>query len=87
MLGHKSKVARTSERYARFRPSYLGEAAKAIDAYFSDLKDQFGLVIPRGIFDTERVSCVSVSILNSQKMGEKVVGGGRIELPTPTMST
>jgi integrase len=37
MLGHKSATARTTERYAKFRPNYLGEAVRAIDAYFSEL--------------------------------------------------
>jgi integrase len=42
MLGHKSATARTTERYAKFRPNYLGEAVRAIDAYFSELLADFG---------------------------------------------
>ena len=35
MLGHKT--AGISETYAKYDPTYLGNAAAAIDAYFADL--------------------------------------------------
>ena len=38
IMGHKSKAARTTERYARFRPDYFSEAVEAIDTYFFDLR-------------------------------------------------
>ena len=41
MLGHKSP-ARTTERYAKFRPDYLSGAVRAIDAYFTDLGAAYG---------------------------------------------
>src|SRR5262245_42622525 len=41
-MGHKNDTARTTERYARFRPDHLGQAVKAIDAYFTDLKSAVG---------------------------------------------
>lgn len=35
ILGHRIKGA--TEKYAKYDPNYLGKAAQAIDAYFSDL--------------------------------------------------
>ena len=39
-MGHKSETARTTERYARFRPDHLGQAVRAIDAYFNRSKNR-----------------------------------------------
>ena len=43
-MGHKSQAARTTERYARFRPNYLSEAVRAIDVYFTDLRAAAGVL-------------------------------------------
>ncbi len=41
MLGHKSGSYRTTEIYAKFDPDHLSGAARAIDAYFADLRSEF----------------------------------------------
>jgi integrase len=87
MLGHKSKAARTSERYAKFRPDYLGEAVKAIDGYFAELRTQFGNVLPEAISGPLRVSSVLVHGSDPKKSTEKMVGATGIEPVTPAMST
>lgn len=37
MLGHRHPNLRTTERYAKYAPDYLGEASAAIDAYIGEL--------------------------------------------------
>ncbi len=73
MLGHKSQ-ARTTERYAKFRPDYRSEAVNAIDAYFADLRAETdGLFDP--IFNPVRASSVLVPKLGfPQSLGKY---GGR----------
>ena len=39
MLGHKTAGYRTTEIYAKYDPDYLGQAVKAIDAYFIELQN------------------------------------------------
>jgi integrase len=50
IMGHRSKAARTTERYARFRPDYLGEAVRAIDAYFADMRREHEALLPASLF-------------------------------------
>ena len=83
MLGHKR--AGITETYAKFSPSYLGEAARAIDAFFADLgkiSDQTEIQIP-----TVRSTCVSVVAATGPQALETMVGGTGIEPVTPAMST
>ena len=84
MLGHKSQ-ARTTERYAKFRPDYLNEAVKAIDAYFTDLRAASAL--SDLIFNPVRASSVLVPKLGFPQSLGKVVGATGIEPVTPAMST
>ena len=84
-LVHKSQ-ARTTERYARFRPDYLGHAAKAIDAYFAELRQQFGRLLPDQIFNPVRATSVPVPKVEFRKSLEMMVGGTGIEPVTPAMS-
>lgn len=37
MLGHRSAGYRTTEIYAKYDPSYLGQAVTAIDSYVTEL--------------------------------------------------
>ena len=87
MLGHKSRQARTSERYAKYRPDYLSEAMRAIDCYFAELRREFGHLLPEMVFTPVRARSVLVPNLDNEKMAEKMVGAPRIELGTPAMST
>jgi hypothetical protein len=87
MLGHKSRQARTSERYAKFRPDYLGEAMQAIDGYFAELRREFGHLLPEAVFNPVRARSVLVPNLDNAKMAEKMVGATGIEPVTPAMST
>jgi len=81
ILGHKSQ-ARTTERYAKFRPDYLSQAVRAIDAYFTDLRSASGL-----IFNPVRASSVLVPKLGFPQSLGNVVGATGIEPVTPAMST
>jgi integrase len=85
MLGHKSP-ARTTERYAKFRPDYLSEAARAIEAYFTDLRAASG-ALSDSIFNPVRASSVLVPKLGFPQSLGKVVGATGIEPVTPAMST
>ena len=85
MLGHKSP-ARTTERYAKFRPDYLSGAARAIDAYFTDLRAAFGDLSDL-IFNPVRVSSVLVPKPRFPQSLGNVVGATGIEPVTPAMST
>jgi hypothetical protein len=87
MLGHRRSGLRTSERYARYRPDYLSQAASAIDDYFSEMKERYRELLPEGLFEPLRAKSVLVLQPTPEKSPEKVVGAGRIELPTPAMST
>jgi hypothetical protein len=73
MLGHKSQ-ARTTERYAKFRPDYLSQAVKAIDAYFADLSAACD-ALSDPIFKSVRASSVLVPKLGFPQSLEK--NGGR----------
>jgi hypothetical protein len=74
MMGHKNAVARTTERYARFRPEYLGEAVKAIDAYFVDLREAFSPLLPDPINPVRASSVLVPKLEVSQSPGKD---GGR----------
>jgi integrase len=61
MMGHTSPTARVTEIYAKYSPSYLGEAARAIDTYFGDLQRTVGS-LPEGLSSTSvRSPCVLVA--------------------------
>lgn len=60
MFGHKSGSYRTTEMYAKYDPSYLGEAARAIDAYFADLRTEFGDLAEDHSSTVVRSGCVRV---------------------------
>ncbi len=75
MLGHKSKEARTTERYAKYRPDYLSQAVRAIDDYFLDLRREFGAGLPDVIFNPVRASSVLVPKLGFAQSLEN--NGGR----------
>jgi integrase len=75
IMGHKSKTASTTERYARFRPDYLGQAAQAIDGYFHELREEFGHLLPDIIFNPVRASSVLEPKLGFPQSLEKY--GGR----------
>ena len=51
MLGHKVREFRTTERYARFDPSYLSGAITAIDEYFEELQPLVKIRLIRGSSD------------------------------------
>ena len=85
MLGHKSP-ARTTERYAKFRPDYLSEAVRAIDGYFTDLRATSS-PFSNSIFNPVRASSVLVPKLGFPQSLGKVVGATGIEPVTPAMST
>ena len=85
-MGHKSDTARTTERYARFRPDHLGQAVRAIDAYFVDLKSAAG-GLSDFIFNPVRASSVLVPKLGFPQSLGNVVGATGIEPVTPAMST
>jgi integrase len=85
MLGHKSP-ARTTERYAKFRPDYPSGAARAIDAYFTDLGAAFGDLSDL-IFNPVRASSVLVPKHSFPQSLGNVVGATGIEPVTPAMST
>jgi len=55
--GHKSADYATTEVHAKYDPDYLGKAAAAIDAYFSELRKHVNhqLVLPL------RATCVPVA--------------------------
>jgi integrase len=75
MMGHKSKAARTTERYARYRPDHLGHAVRAIDAYFAELKSKYGQLPADQSFNAVRASSVLVPKLGfPQSLGKD---GGR----------
>jgi integrase len=85
MLGHKSP-ARTTERYAKFRPDYPSGAARAIDAYFTDLGAAFGDLSDL-ILNPVRASSVLVPKHSFPQSLGNVVGATGIEPVTPAMST
>jgi integrase len=87
MLGHKSREARTTERYAKYRPDYLGHAVRAVDAYFVDLRREFGNLVPDGVFSPVRATSVLVPRLEFSQKAENLVGATGIEPVTPAMST
>jgi hypothetical protein len=87
MLGHRCPGSRTSERYARYRPSYLSQAATGIDDYFSEMREKFGELLPDAFFEPVRATSVLVPRRDAEKNPEKVVGGTGIEPVTPAMST
>jgi integrase len=86
IMGHKSKTARTTERYARFRPDHLSLAVSAIDAYFADLRAGFGALSDH-ILNPVRASSVLVPKLGFPQSLGKMVGATGIEPVTPAMST
>ncbi len=86
-MGHKSGVARTTERYARFRPNHLGQAVQAIDAYFLELKREFNAILPDHVFNPVRANSVLVPKLGFPQSLEEMVGATGIEPVTPAMST
>jgi integrase len=75
-MGHR--IARTTEIYAAYAPDYLSHAKVATDAYMGSLISNL------------RASCVLVQCIDELIEGAnpliRLVGAGRIELPTPTMS-
>jgi integrase len=75
MLGHKSKVARTTERYARFRPDHMSHAVRAIDAYFDELRTDFSDLLSGVFINPVRASSVLVPKLGFPQSLEKT--GGR----------
>jgi hypothetical protein len=85
MLGHKSP-ARTTERYAKFRPDYLGEAVRAIDTYVTDLSAA-SRALSDLIFNPVRASSVLAPKLGFPQSLGKMVGATGIEPVTPAMST
>ena len=87
MLGHKIPTARTTERYAKFRPDYLSQAIEAIDDYFTELQADFGGLLFGTVFNPVRASSVLVPKLRFPQVVEKMVGSTGIEPVTPTMST
>jgi hypothetical protein len=62
-------------------------AVRAIDAYFADLRREFGSLLPDRIFNPVRASCVLAPNLDDAKIAEKMVGATGIEPVTPAMST
>jgi integrase len=85
MLGHKS-AARTTERYAKFRPDYLSGAVRAIDTYFTDLRAAFG-DLSDPILNLLRATSVLVPKLEIPQTLGNMVGATGIEPVTPAMST
>jgi hypothetical protein len=85
-MGHKSQAARTTERYARYRPDYLSEGVRAIDAYFTDLRAAAG-ALSNLIFNPVRASSVLAPKLGFPQSLGIVVGATGIEPVTPAMST
>ena len=86
MLGHRASEYKTTEICAHYAPDYLGDAAKAIDSYFTELQ---GLVTRPLILNKEedlRVSCVLAKDLPLPQVVDLMVGASGIEPPTTTMS-
>jgi len=85
MMGH-SIGYKTTERYAKFGPDHLGGAARAIEAYFADLKALLGGGALLGPLVTQvRASCVLPGQAPRAKTLGKLVEPRRIELLTSTM--
>jgi integrase len=85
MLGHSAD--RTTERYAKYRPDYLGKAVAAIDAYFDDLRAEFSRELSCVFSARVRASSVLVPSLGFPEALDFMVGATGIEPVTPAMST
>jgi integrase len=83
-LGHKAGSYRTTEIYAKFDPSYLSGAARAINEYFIHLGSVSGRSIPS---PDVRSTCVRVVSGHPSQAPDNMVGATGIEPVTPTMST
>lgn len=83
-LGHAS--GKTIEIYAKFRPDYLGKAARAIDDLMSEI-DQCLQHRSTSISKPVRARCVSVPLREGSEPLDIMVGGTGFEPVTPTMST
>ena len=70
-----------------YRSAYLGHAVWAIDAYFVDLRGEFGPLLPEVILNSLRASSVLVPKLGFPQSLGNVVGATGIEPVTPAMST
>ena len=87
IMGHKSPSARTTEVYAKFRPDYLGEAVRAIDAYFAEMRPKFGdRNLTPSATAVRAVPVLGRKTENLQAL-DSMVGATGIEPVTPTMST
>jgi len=82
MLGHKSAGYATTEIYAKYDPTYLGQAGVALEQYFNDLRAEAGRL---------RSGCDQLRSLQIPEKAAKVlivlVGAAGIEPATTTMST
>ena len=70
-----------------YRSAHLGHAVRAIDAYFVDLRGEFGHLLPEVILNSLRASSVLVPKLGFPQSHGNVVGATGIEPVTPAMST
>ena len=85
MLGHKTAGYRTTEIYAKYDPDYLGQAVKAIDAYFIELQNQASLplIVKK---DNLRAGSVRAIRFENPQVIDLMVGAVGFEPTTPTMS-
>ena len=85
MLGHKTAGYRTTKVYAKYDPDYLGQAVKAIDAYFIELQNQASLPLIVKNDDLRAGGVRAIRIENLQVI-DLMVGAVGFEPTTPTMS-
>ena len=89
MLAHTTGGYRTTKRYAKYAPDYMGQAVQAIDDYFQDLravKTRPLVLQDEPLKDNLRVSCVLAEETPLPQVVDLVVGASGIEPPTTTMS-
>lgn len=87
LLGHRLGRG-TTERYAKYRPDYLGQAARAIDELMSEIdrrSPRRPISYPKP--DDVRARSVLPLLRSGSEPLDIMVGGTGIEPVTPTMST
>ncbi|WP_440870750.1 tyrosine-type recombinase/integrase [Xanthomonas sacchari] len=86
LLGHHA--GGTTDAYAKFDPTYLGEARKALQAIVEDLARDVPRLRALGVSSgsVEGVRGVDRSTETAGTLGFRVVGGTGFEPVTPTMS-
>ncbi len=82
-MGHKARGYGTTERYAKYAPDYMSDAARAIDEFFSQMQKQ----VDRGLIPINlRTSCVSLRSRETSQVTDLLERERRLELPTSTLA-